>query len=407
MYIYKAGVMGAGTMGGGIAQVISYSGLPVVIKDVDEERAKTGLDAARKIYQSRVDKGKMTPGEMEKKMALISITTDYKDFSDVDIVIEAVPEKIEIKKKVFKELSDACPETAILASNTSALSISEMASVTKNPEKVVGMHFFNPAHVMKLIEVIPGLQTSDETTDDVVAFTESLRKIPVKVNECAGFLVNRVLMSYVNEAFYALQEGAATAREIDEAIVDFGMPMGPFTLVDMLGLDVAASVADILYNSYGERMKPAALIKKITASGRLGTKSGEGIYNYKDEKEDDSFLMNAIEEIQKETGISNTKFSVHRLLLPLINEAAITFQEGVSSLNDIDIAMLAGTGFPQDKGGPLHYADSQGLDNIVKELEELNSSFGQRFWPAPIFKKYVSAGWTGVKGNKGFFDYFE
>ncbi len=407
MYIYKVGVVGAGSMGGGIAQVISYSGLPVIIKDIDEERAKTGLEAARKIYQSRVDKGKMTSDDMVKKMALIFIAIDYKDFSDVDIVIEAVPENIEIKKKVFKELGESCPETTILASNTSALSISELGSVTKKPDKVVGMHFFNPAHVMKLIEVIPGLQTSDETVDDVVSFSESLRKIPVRVNECAGFLVNRILMSYINEAFYALQESAASAKEIDEAMVSFGMPMGPFTLVDMLGLDVADSVADILYNSYGERMKPAALIKKITASGRLGTKSGKGIYNYSNEGKDDSFLENIIKETQKETGVSNTEFSVHRLLLPMINEAAISFQEGVSSLSDIDIAMLAGTGFPQDKGGPLHYADAQGLDNILKEMEKFSSIFGQRFWPAPILKRYVPAGWLGVKTKKGFFDYFE
>ena len=394
-------------MGGGIAQVISYSGLPVIIKDINEERAKTGLEAARKIYQSRVDKGKMTPDEMEQKMALISISTDYKDFSDVDIIIEAVSENIEIKKSVFKELDESFPETTILASNTSALSISELGSVTKKPDKGVGMHFFNPAHVMKLIEVIPGLQTSDETVDDVVSFSESLRKIPVRVNECAGFLVNRILMSYINEAFYALQEGAADAREIDEAMVSFGMPMGPFTLSDMLGLDVADSVADILFNSYGERMKPAALIKKITASGRLGTKNGKGVYNYSDEKKEDSFLENIIKETQKETGVSNTEFSVHRLLLPMINEAAISFQEGVSTLSDIDIAMLAGTGFPQDKGGPLHYADSQGLGKILKEMEKLNSIFEQRFWPAPILKRYVAAGWLGVKAKKGFFDYFE
>lgn len=407
MYIYKAAVIGAGAMGGGIAQVISYSGLPVVIKDIDEEKAKTGLEAARKIYQSRVDKGKMTSGEMDQKMALISFSTDYKDFSDVDIVIEAVPENIEIKKKVYKELDESCPETTILASNTSALSISELGSVTKRPDKVVGMHFFNPAHVMKLIEVIPGLQTSDETVDDVISFSESLRKIPVRVNECAGFLVNRILMSYINEAFYVLQEGAASAKKIDEEMVSFGMPMGPFTLVDMLGLDVADSVADILYNSYGERMKPAALIKRITATGRLGTKSGKGIYDYSEEKKDESFLESIVKDTQKETGISGTEFSVHRILLPMINEAAISFQEGVSTLNDIDIAMLAGTGFPQDKGGPLHYADTQGLDVILKEMEKLHSQFGLRFWPAPIIRKYVSAGWLGVKAKKGFFDYFE
>lgn len=407
MYIYKAGVVGAGTMGGSIAQVISFSGLPVVIKDINEDRVSAALETARKIYQSRVNKGKMTSSEMKQKMALISTSTDYKDLKDVDIVIEAVPESMETKKRVFSELDESCPETTILASNTSALSISELCSCTKRPDKVIGMHFFNPAHVMKLIEVIPGLQTSDETVDNVTSFSESLRKIPVKVKECAGFLVNRILMPYINEAFFALQEGAASAKKIDDELVSFGMPMGPFTLVDMLGLDTADSVADILYNSYGERMKPAALIKRITESGRLGTKSGKGIYNYSEEKEDESFLENIIKETQKETGISGTEFSAHRLLLPMINEAAIAYQEGISNLSAIDIAMLAGTGFPQEKGGPLHYADSQGIDNILKEMEKFKSLPGQRFWPAPLLKRHVAAGWLGVKTKKGFFEYFQ
>ncbi|MER3458301.1 MAG: 3-hydroxybutyryl-CoA dehydrogenase, partial [Chloroflexota bacterium] len=238
MYIFKAAVVGAGAMGAEIAQVISFSGLPVVLKDIDQAMLDKGMARIRRIYESRVEKGKMQPSEAENKIALVEPTLSYDSFGDVDIVIEAVPEKIAIKKAVFAELDNVCPESTIFASNTSALSISELGASTRRPHKVIGMHFFNPAHVMKLVEVIPGLDTSQETVDDVVQFAESLRKIPVVVQECPGFLVNRLLMPYLNEATIALGEGAATASEIDAAMVDFGMPMGPFTLMDMLGLDV-------------------------------------------------------------------------------------------------------------------------------------------------------------------------
>ena len=206
MYIYKAGVVGAGQMGSEIAQVISYAGLPVVLKDVKDEFVQKGVARIRGIYQRRVDKGKMTREEMEQKISLVIPTTSYDDFKDVDIVIEAVPEKMELKKKVFQDLESHVSEGTIFASNTSALSISEMAAATKRPEKFIGMHFFYPASVMKLVEVIPGLATGQETVEDVTNFSESLRKLPVRVNECAGFLVNRLLMPYLNEAAFCLQE---------------------------------------------------------------------------------------------------------------------------------------------------------------------------------------------------------
>ena len=208
MYIFKAAVVGAGFMGGGIAQVITFSGLPVVMKDVDQKFLDKGMDQLRSIYQRRVDSNKMSAGEMAEKVSLVTPTLSYDDSQDVDIVIEAVPEVMSIKKKVFAELDKVCPEHTIFASNTSALSISEMGAATKRPQKMIGMHFFSPAHVMKLVEIIPGLDTSQETVDDVVMFTESLRKIAVVVQECPGFLVNRLLMPYIGEAVFALQEGA-------------------------------------------------------------------------------------------------------------------------------------------------------------------------------------------------------
>ena len=198
MYIYKAAVIGAGAMGAEIAQVISFSGIPVLLKDVDTARVGAGMETIKKVYRRRVDRGKMTQDEMDKKMALVTGVTDYSQFKDVDLVVEAVPEKLGLKQQIFKDLDAATPESAILASNTSSLSISALGGATKRPHKVVGMHFFYPAHIMKLVEVIPGLETSEETTGDVIGFTESLRKLPVRVNECPGFLVNRVLMPYLN-----------------------------------------------------------------------------------------------------------------------------------------------------------------------------------------------------------------
>ena len=402
MYIYKAGVVGAGMMGSGIAQVITYSGLPVVLKDINEEFVQKGIQRIRSIYERRVQKGKMTPAEMESKMALAIPSTDYADFKDVDIVIEAVPEKMDLKKKVFQEVEKHVGEGALLASNTSALSISEMASATRRPEKLIGMHFFFPAHVMKLVEVIPGLATSQETVDGVVLFTESLRKIPVRVNECAGFLVNRLLMPYLNEAAFCLQEGAATREEMDKAVTDFGLPMGPFTLVDQLGIDICADVVQILLQSYGSRMRPAAIWEKLLKANYLGNKTGAGFYVYDSEKKD--LLPQWVSEIQRPAP-KKSSFSLERILYPMINEAALCLEENVASASDIDLAMVAGIGFPQDKSGILRYADEIGLDKILRRLEELTQEHGERFWPAPRLRRMVGAGFLGRKSGRGFHVY--
>jgi 3-hydroxyacyl-CoA dehydrogenase len=402
MYIFKAAVVGAGTMGGEIAQVITYSGLPVVLKDVDQGMLDKGMQKARSIYQRRVDKGKMTTGDMESKLDLITPTLTYDEFEDVDIVIEAVPEKMGIKRAVFKELEEVCPEQTIFASNTSALSISEMGAATGKPHKVIGMHFFNPASVMKLVEVIPGLDTDQETIDDVVMFSESLRKLPVVVQECPGFLVNRLLMPYLNEATKALGEGAATATEIDQAIVEWGMPMGPFTLMDMLGIDVCGHVGDYLYSEYGERMSPAPLFFKLIEAGRMGEKSGAGFYDHPGGESD------AVNGMIKELAAGAvTKFSVERLMYPLINEAALCVQENIASITDIDMSMVAGTGmtYGGERVGPLVIADKVGLDVVVETLKALEKELGPRFRPARPLKLRVRAGHLGEKTGKGFHEY--
>jgi 3-hydroxyacyl-CoA dehydrogenase len=406
MYIFKAAVVGAGAMGAEIAQVISYSGLPVVLKDVDQEMLDKGMARIRGIYQSRVNKGKMDAHTMEDKLALIEPTLDYHSFADVDIVIEAVPERMDIKKAVLAELQGACPEGTIFASNTSALSISEMGAATDRPGRVVGMHFFNPAHVMKLVEVIPGLDTDEDTVDTVVGFAESLRKIPVVVRECPGFLVNRLLVPCVSEAGICLQEGAATAEEIDEAMVAFGMPMGPFTLMDMTGIDIAHDVGQTLIAEYGDRMATPLLFERLYEKGRFGQKAGVGFYDYGAGESEP--LADIIAEVQKELGITEpTEFSVERLIYPMINEAALCLQENIASAADIDMAMVAGIGmtYHGERIGPLAVADEVGLDVVVDTLNDLQAKYGDRFRPCRHLRLKVKANHLGKKTGKGFHEY--
>lgn len=405
MFIYKAAVVGGGAMGAEIAQVITYSGLPVVLKEVNDELAQKALSKIRQIYQGRVDKGKMSPSDLESKMSLVQVTTKFEDLKDVDIVIEAVPEKLELKKKIFKELDEHLPENTILASNTSALSISALGASTKRADKVVGIHFFYPAHVMKLIEVIPGLATSEETIADTIAFCEGLRKIPVRVNECAGFLVNRLLMPYLNEAAFCVEEGSATFQEIDKKMVEFGFPMGPFILVDTIGLDICHDVVGVLLEEYGNRMKPALLWDEIHKLGRFGVKSGAGFYNYSGNDKDQA-VDDILKKItQKNAASVKAPFSPDRLILAMINEAALCIQEHVASGSDIDISVLAGIGFPQSKNGLLQYADERGVDVILNELNQLYKIYGDRFFPAPIIKRMVQAGFLGKKTKRGFLEH--
>ncbi len=405
MFIYKTAVVGAGAMGAEIAQVISFSGVPVLLKDVDQARVDRGLEVIRTIYQRRVDRGKMTQDELEKKMALVSGVTSYEAFKDVDLVIEAVPEQLPLKQQIFRDLDVVLPQTAVVASNTSSLSISALGGVTKRPRNVIGMHFFYPAHIMKLVEVIPGLETSEETVGDVLSFAESLRKLPIRVNECPGFLVNRILMPYLNEAACCVQEGAATARQIDDAMVDFGFPMGPFTLVDNLGFDVCREVVNVLVDAYGARMQPAAIWERLHSLKRYGTKSGAGFYLYGDRAGGtDADLERIVSELRAQrTGPS--EFSVHRMVLPMINEAIRCLEERVCTAADVDLAVIAGLGFPQSKGGILHYADGIGLERVLAELQQFTKTYGERFWPSPLLKRMVAAGWVGQQTKKGFFDY--
>lgn len=412
MWIFKVGVVGAGTMGGGIAQVVSFSGLPVVVKDIDQKQLDLARDHVEGIYQSRIDKGKMTSGQVQEKLSLIEYSLDYSGFSDVDIVIEAVPEIMKIKQQVYKELDEVCPPETILTSNTSALSITEMGTATRRPEKVIGLHFFNPAHVMKLIEIIPGAKTDQDTIDTVERFAQDLRKIPVIVKECPGFLVNRLLMPYLNEAVLAAEEGSATVEEVDAVMGKdgFGWPMGPFILMDMLGIDTCAHVGTYLYSCYGERVKPGKLFEKLVAARRFGEKSGAGFYIYSDTEAEpvDAILQRMWSAGDIKTG---TSFSSDRLMLPFLNEAALCVQEGIANVNDVDMACIAGIGMQVNKNGnavrmgPLEYMDELGLDVIVQKLETFEKEFGMRFHPVDILYQKVRAGDLGKKTGRGFKEY--
>ncbi len=286
VWLSKIGVVGAGTMGHGIAEVLAFSGFKVVMKDIEEKFVLAGMKGIDATLQDRVAKGKMTPEQKTQVMDRVKGTTNYDGFEDVDVAIEAVLEVMDVKKKVFRELDQVCPQKTILATNTSSLSISEMAAATKRPRKVVGMHFFNPAPAMKLVEVVPGMDTSQDTVDAIVELAEKCRKVPVVVKESPGFLVNRLLMPVLLEAVRALDEGIAPARDIDLAMkAGAGFPMGPFELADMVGIDICLEAAESMHLQFGDpRFAPPPRLRNMVRAGRLGRKTGRGFYEYTKEE---------------------------------------------------------------------------------------------------------------------------
>jgi 3-hydroxyacyl-CoA dehydrogenase len=398
MKVQKAAVVGAGTMGAGIACVLSQAGIQVLLKDVKQDFVDRGLANIKRMYDSRVKKGVINQDEADRLLALVKGTTSYDGFEEVDLVIEAALEQIEIKLDVFKELDKRCPAHAILASNTSALSISEIAAGTKRPDKVVGMHFFNPAQTMKLVEVIPGVRTSKETVDHIMELCKQLGKQAVKVEECPGFLVNRVLFPYLNEALYVLAEGIADAATIDKAAVDFGLPMGPFTLFDMTGIDVCAHVTNFLYEEYGPRFEPAPILKALVDKGFYGQKSGAGFFVHTrgvPSKDAPKELNPELPPLLKAAGGNghavkrSRPFEVYRIILPMFNEAMYAIEESVVRPEDIDVAMETGTGL---KRGLLSLAREKGFDWALKELDTYHQYYGERFRPAWMLRKLVRGG---------------
>lgn len=385
MQISSIGVVGAGTMGASIALALVSNGYSVLIKETSEDLLRVGLDNIEKMQNKLIEKG-AKPEEIEMQAKLLDATTDWSGFADVDLVIEAVPEKIEIKKSVFEDLDEYCNVNAILATNTSSLSITQIAAFTRRPDKVVGLHFFNPAHLMKLVEVIPGLDTSADTVETALQFGRSLGKLAVRVDECPSFLVNRLLGRYMNEALFCLEEGA-TIEQIDKAASDFAVPIGPLALRDMNGADIGLAVANFNYQEYGERFKPPAILKTMVDANLLGRKTGAGFYTYdkKTQKRLDPnpTVAELIRKPKKSSG-----FTAERLFLPMINEAFLALQERVCMQEDLDPALMAGLGM---RKGPLAIAAEMGLENCLHQIEELFEKQGERFRPAPLLKRYVWA----------------
>ena len=396
----RVAVLGAGVMGGGIAQLLSYKGLTVRLKDIDSDALSTGLRHARSMFDKLVKRRKLREREAEDRMSAISPALDYAGFSTVDLVIEAIVERMEVKKSVLRETEEAVAEDTVLTSNTSSLSITEMATALERPENFAGMHFFNPVHKMPLVEIIRGEASSDEAIATVFSLTRALGKTPVIVEDGPGFLVNRVLTPYLNEAGFLLGEGASIA-EVDEALLDFGMPMGPFRLLDEVGLDIARHAGETMHEGFGDRLAPSPALVALEDTDRLGRKNEKGFYVYEDgrDKHPDPSIYEELTGVitGDRTGIPAREV-VDRCVLLMVNEAARILEEGIArSPGDVDLAMITGTGFPPFRGGLLRWADRVGLEVVLSKLESYERTHGARFEPAPLLRRKVDAG-------EGFYD---
>jgi enoyl-CoA hydratase/3-hydroxyacyl-CoA dehydrogenase len=399
MFVFKAAVVGAGTMGGQIAQTIASAGVPVLLKDVDAELVEAGLAEARKVTQDQVTK-QVEKGRLNEEAAGLQVagvvgriegTTSYDGFGDVDFVIEAVPERLELKQAVFAELDAVTPGHAILASNTSSLSITEIGDATTRPEKVVGFHYFFPAAVMRLIEIVEGDDTAPETVQAAVAFAQAIRKMPITCAEVPGFVVNRVLMSALTETWRMQEEQGLSIQRIDQAVSEAKTaPMGPFFLADLLGLDTVLHVAEHLDASYPGRMHVHEGLRALVAEGRLGAKTGG-----------DGFYRDGQPQVAGE-GEPDPQELADRFNLKALVEACLLVEERVATTRDIDLGMMAGAGLMPP---PFARADAEGLDVVLDKLERAASEWGERFAPPLLLRRLVSQGRTGLRAGQGFFPY--
>ena len=385
------GVLGAGVMGGGIAQIVAdKTGAEVRMRDINWKAIGGGMKAASKVWRRKVERRRMTRGEMARKLARITGTTDWSGFQRADVVIEAVVESIPIKRQVLAEFESLAKTDAIFATNTSTIPITQIAAEAKRPENVVGMHFFNPVERMPLVEIIRGEKTSEVAMVTTAALARKLGKTVVYCNDGPGFVVNRILGPYMNESGFLLEEGNSI-ESLDKAMVDFGMPMGPMALLDEVGIDVAAKVAGILTEAFGNRMEKSTVVEKLYADGRHGKKNGKGLYLYEDGKR-----KGPDPSVYKILGIRSPKAAdakavVERMVFSMINEASLILDEKiVASAAELDLAMIMGTGFPPFRGGLLRYADSLGVPYVASRLDELSSSVGPRFRPNEPLKRLAA-----------------
>jgi 3-hydroxyacyl-CoA dehydrogenase/enoyl-CoA hydratase/3-hydroxybutyryl-CoA epimerase len=378
-------VLGAGVMGGGIGFVSADKGITTRMKDISNDGIALGLKQAHNIWQKSLQRRKLTQYDYDKKSGLLTGGLDYAGFQQTDVVIEAIVEDMNIKKKVIGEVATKCKSDCIIATNTSSLSVTEMAKGHPNPKNFLGMHFFNPVDKMPLVEVIRGPETSDEAVATIFGLAKKMGKIPVVVKDGPGFLVNRLLLPYMGEAIFLLEQGMSIETVDRYFTHSFGMPMGPFRLMDEVGLDVGMKVLKIFQASLGERVQVSDLSKKITDSKRLGKKSFKGFYLY-DEKGKE---LEVDQSVYKELGLNSPtdalteKECLERPMYMMVNEAAQTLLADhiVESAGELDLAMIMGTGFPPFRGGLLRWADSVGSKQIVDELEIYASKYGRRFKP--------------------------
>ena len=399
--IARVAIIGAGTMGGGISMNFLNAGIPVTILEMKQDALDRGVATIRKNYEGQVKKGKLKPDKLDARMALLSTTLQYNDIADADLVIEAVFEEMGVKEKVFKTLDEVMKPGAILASNTSTLDVNAIAGFTKRPQDVIGTHFFSPANVMKLLEVVRGEKTAKDVLATVMALAKKIRKTAVVSGVCDGFIGNRMIEQYGRQGGFLLEEGC-TPEQVDKAIEKWGMAMGPFRMGDLAGNDIGWAIRKRRYVE-----KPAMRYSRtadlLCEMGRYGQKTGAGWYDYQPGKRDalpSAVVVKMIEDHRKSLGITPRQISddeiVHRLVYSLVNEAARILEEGIASkASDIDMVYLTGYGFPLHRGGPMSYADQQGLFNVVQAMKRFaaNPHDDASFWqPAPLLARLAAEG---------------
>ncbi|MBW3660727.1 MAG: enoyl-CoA hydratase/isomerase family protein [Gemmatimonadetes bacterium] len=405
--VERIGILGAGVMGGAIAEVAAYHEYPVRMKDIDRGRLAEGLAHAAGIANEARRRGKLSSREFRHLMNRVSGTIDYTGFGRVDLVVEAVVEDLEIKRRVLTEVEREVPEGAVLATNTSSLRVDELSEALERPGDFGGLHFFNPVQRMPLVEVVRGSRTSDDALATLHAFARDLGKTPVVVRDAPGFWVNRLLMPYLDEAARLYAEGVEI-ETLDGALRDFGLPMGPLALLDEVGLDVAAKVGRILEKAFPERMKPSPLLRRLEDAGRMGKKSGHGFYRYQDgeRKGPDSRLREelGLRSPQEEAPVYDDPYLVARCLYPMVDEAARALAEDVvDSPADGDLALVMGIGWPPFRGGLMRWADEVGVAKIVDRLDEWAGAVDARLAPSDALRERarLGVGFYGAPAEAG------
>jgi len=388
--VAHAAIIGAGVMGAGIAQWLSSRGVTVILRDVNRELLDRGLASIEKTYGDAVKRGLMTEEKAKQGRARIVASTAPMELRDVQFVIEAASEKIDIKKEIFRELSMQAGPKTIIATNTSALPVSELANCTVSPDRVIGLHFFNPVSRMKLVEVVIAQETSDDTKEHALAFVRQIGKLPVVVRDSPGFLVNRVLFPYLLDAAELFENGVE-AEKIDNALVEWGMPMGPLRLIDEIGIDVTVDIATTLEKAYGRRDRAPEILRSMRESKLLGRKSGGGFYKYEGREQLPNPPPPGTGSAAASESVAKADLA-QRLMFLMVNEAARCIEEKViESSEDADYGMILGTGFAPHRGGPLRFAEHFGLKKIVEEMNRLAQS-DEKFVPCEILKKHARDG---------------